>query len=93
MHRARTVHECAVFESMLHLCTVAFGSGREGGTCWGDQLSLPARPALQKAGSFFVFWEGGVESPPPLKTVMRSEGERCGEPTSSLGAEARSFPL
>ena len=40
VHRARIVHECAAFESMLHLCTVAFGSGREGGTCWEDQLFL-----------------------------------------------------
>ena len=39
----------------VHGCTVAFGSGREGGTCWEDQRFLPAHPALQKSGSF-CFW-------------------------------------
>ena len=49
----------------VHVCTVAFGSGREGGTCWKDQRFLPAHPALQKAGSFCFLGEG-AESPPPL---------------------------
>ena len=53
MYSARTVHECTVLERTMHECTVASGSGREGGTCWEVQLFLPARPALQKAASFF----------------------------------------
>ena len=39
----------------VHGCTVAFGSGWEGGTCWGVQRFLPTHPALQKAGSFCFF--------------------------------------
>ena len=47
---ARTVHEC----------TVAFGSGWEGGTCWEVQRVLPARPALQKGGRLFFCFGGEV---------------------------------
>ena len=40
MYSARTVQERTVLECTMRYCTVAFGSGREGGTCWEDQLCL-----------------------------------------------------
>ena len=37
---ARKVRECIVHECTVHERTVSFGSGREGGTHWGDQCFL-----------------------------------------------------